>query len=79
MDNNKIYNDIFKKCFGLKDEELNGTLNYNSIQAWDSVGHMELIAELEEAFDIMMETDDIIDFGSYEIGKKTLDKYGVKF
>lgn len=79
MDNNKIYNDIFKKCFGLKDEELNDTLSYNNVDEWDSVGHMGLIAELEEEFDIMMETDDIIDFSSYEIGKNLLFKYGIKF
>ena len=77
-DNNKRYDDIFKKCFGLKDEELNETLTYNSSKEWDSVGHMMLIAELEEAFDIMMETDDIIDFSSYEIGKKILSKCGIK-
>ena len=40
---------------------------------------MGLIASLEEAFDIMMDTDDIIDFGSYEKGKEILakDAYGV--
>ena len=31
---------------------------------------MSLIAALEEAFDIMMDTDDIIDLSSYEKGKE---------
>ena len=56
-------------------------LKYQDITAWDSVGHMSLIAELEDAFDIMMDTDDIIDFSSYEKGKEILAKeeYGVSF
>lgn len=79
MDNNVIYNDVFKKCFEVKDEELNETLTYNSRIEWDSVGHMGLIAELEDAFGVMMETDDIIDFSSYEKGKEILSKYDIKF
>ena len=54
-------------------------LLYNSIQEWDSVGHMSLIAELEEVFDIMMEMDDIIDFSSYKKGFELIEKYGVEF
>ena len=56
-------------------------LNYQDIEAWDSVGHMSLIAALEDAFDIMMDTDDIIDLNSYEKGKEILSKadYGVEF
>ncbi len=40
---------------------------------------MGLIAELEDAFDISMEMDDIIDFSSFEKGKEILDKYEVSF
>lgn len=53
------------------------TLAYQSIPSWDSVGHMELMARLEETFDIMLETDDIIDFSSFEKGKEILAKYDV--
>lgn len=44
---------------------------------WDSVGHMELVAELEDAFDISMDTDDIIEFNSFEAGIKILAKYNI--
>ena len=50
---------------------------YQSVQQWDSIGHMGMVAALEEAFDIMMETDDIIDFGSYNKGVELLAKYNV--
>ena len=56
------------------------TLKYQLVELWDSVGHMALIAALEEAFDIMMETEDIIDLSSYEKGKSILtEKYGIDF
>ena len=56
-------------------------LEYQSIPEWDSVGHMGLVASIEDAFDIMMDTDDIIDLSSYEKGKEILakDDYGVDF
>ena len=55
------------------------TLKYQDIPGWDSVGHMQLMAALEEAFSIEMDIDDIIDFSSYEKGKLILQKYGVSF
>ena len=76
MNNLEVYNDTFKEAFGLEEDQLLD-LEYQSISDWDSVGHMELIAALEDAFDIMMETDDIIEFSSYAKGKELLGKYGV--
>lgn len=51
-------------------------LKYQSIPAWDSVGHMALMAWIEEAFDVMLEMDDVLDFSSYLEGKRILSKYG---
>lgn len=75
MTNLEIYNNAFKEAFSIDESELEG-LVYQAIPAWDSVGHMNLISVLEDAFDIMMDTDDIIDFNSYEKGKEILGKYG---
>lgn len=77
MTNVEKYMEVFKKIFSVPEEELKG-LKYQDIPAWDSVGHMGLIAELEDSFNIMMDTDDIIDFSSYEKGMEILGKYGVK-
>lgn len=73
------YESAFVNAFNV-DAETAKNLKYQDIPAWDSVGHMGLIAELEDAFDIMMDTDDIIDLSSFEKGKQILtDKYDVKF
>ena len=65
--------------FEINADQLNDELKYQSITTWDSVGHMALMAELEGIFDIMLEMDDVVDFGSYATGKTTLEKYGVRF
>lgn len=54
-------------------------LTYRSIQQWDSVGHMQLVSQIETEFDIMLDTQDVIDMSSFVKAKEILNKYGVKF
>ena len=73
------YNKAFCESFEINEEQLVG-LQYQQIELWVSVGHMTLVANLEDVFDIMMETDDIIDLSSYEKGIEILaNHYGVGF
>lgn len=76
MENLEKYNKAFMETLDIGVEKLAG-LKYQDIDNWDSVGHMSLIAALEDSFEIMMDTDDIIDFSSYEKGKEILEKYNV--
>ncbi|CCY17340.1 putative uncharacterized protein [Eubacterium sp. CAG:786] len=78
MTNLEKYNNAFIETFGITADKLDG-LAYQAIPEWDSVGHMQLIAAIEDAFDIMIDTDDIIDLSSYEKGKELLTKYEVEF
>ena len=64
MDNKEKYLTAFKETFEVDEATAKG-LKYQDIEAWDSVGHMNLIASIEDSFDIMMDTDDIIDFNSH--------------
>jgi acyl carrier protein len=77
MSDTKKYNQAFMTAFDIKEESLDSDFKYNSIPEWDSIGHMGLIAELEDSFEISMEMDDIIDFSNYEKGKEILKKYNV--
>ncbi len=77
MTNLEKYRNAFTETLGIDEGKLVG-LKYQDIKEWDSVGHMSLIAALEDAFDIMMDTDDIIDFNSYEKGIEILKKYDVE-
>ena len=77
MTNLETYNKIFRGMFRKTDEELAG-LKYRGIALWDSIGHMDLMGELEEAFDIRIDTRDVLDFTAYEKGKEVLGRYGVE-
>lgn len=77
MSNLEKYNSAFVENLQVKEEQL-PELKYQGVELWDSVGHMSLMAALEDAFDIMLDTDDIIDFSSYEKGKEILKKYDVE-
>ena len=76
MSNLEKYTKIFTESFEV-DAEKAKTLKYQDVEAWDSIGHMDLIASLEDEFDIMMEADDIIDFNSFEKGMEIMTKYGI--
>ena len=76
MTNREKYINAFVEALEIDKESVEG-LTYQSIPEWDSVGHMSLIAELEDAFDIMMDTDDIIDLSSFDKGIEILKKYDV--
>ncbi|ALO41430.1 acyl carrier protein [Pseudoalteromonas phenolica] len=78
MSNLEKYNEAFITAFEITQEQLKDEFSYQDIPAWDSVGHMGLIAELEDAFDIMLEMEDIIEFSSYGEGKNILAKYSVE-
>ena len=78
MTNEEKYINAFVQAFEI-DADKAKTLEFQAIPAWDSFGHMGLIAQLEEAFDIMMEPDDIVDLSSFEKGKEILKKYNVEF
>lgn len=75
--NQEKYDQAFIETFNVKPELLDDTFVYQCIPEWDSVGHMSMVAALEDAFDIMLETEDIIDFSSYTVGIETMRKYGV--
>jgi acyl carrier protein len=79
MKNKQKYDQAFIESFSISESALDDNLIYNSIPEWDSVGHMGMISELEDVFEIMMEMDDIIDFSSYKKGFELVEKYGVEF
>lgn len=78
MTNLEKYKNAFVEGLEISVDVVNEKLEYQGIPQWDSVGHMGLIASLEEAFDIMMDTDDIIDFSSFTKGVEILKKYNVQ-
>jgi acyl carrier protein len=75
MSNLEKYKKIFSESFDFSGDV--SVLEYQSITEWDSVGHMQLMAALEDSFSIEMDVDDIIDFSSFNKGIEILSKYDV--
>lgn len=77
MTNSEKYTRAFSEALEVPEGEVSA-LRYGESEKWDSVGHMTLIAALEDAFNIMVDMDDIIDLSSFEKGKEILRKYDVE-
>lgn len=78
MENIEKYNDAFMQVFGAKAEELNDNYGKETVDEWDSVHQLSLVAQFEDAFDIMFDPEDIMDLTSYAKGKDILKKYEVE-
>lgn len=79
MENYQKLKVSFSEALGLNVDDINDALSYQSIPEWDSISHMILISQLEEDFDISLETDDVIEMSSVKKAKDILAKYDVKF
>lgn len=77
MNNYEKYVEAYVTALSVEKEVITPELQYQGIAEWDSVGHMELVSELEDVFDISLETDDIIDFNSFKAGIEILKKYDI--
>lgn len=69
----------FSESLNLPPESITDDLKYATIKEWDSVAHMALIANIEKTFDILIETEDIIDMSSFAKAREIVTKYGVTF
>ena len=79
MSNNEKYYNISKTVFDGCNVDFDENFTFERIEIWDSLTHMDLITKIEDEFGIMLRTEDILNFGSYENGKRILEKYGISF
>ncbi len=77
MTNLETYNKVFMDVLGAQPENLNEHFTFQDVPQWDSVAHLNLISELEDAFDVMFESEDILHYGSYLNGIEILRRYGI--
>ncbi len=79
MNNKDVLKKLFIESLSIEKKDFTESLEYNSIPQWDSIGHMTLVAAIEEKFNITIDTDDIVDFSSFKKGVEILKKYEVTF
>lgn len=78
-DNAARLEEVFARALGIDPALVHDDLTYNSIPEWDSVAHMALVAALEETFDVMLDTSDIIDMSSVKVARAILARHSVVF
>ena len=78
MTNREKYNQAFVEVFGVEESALNADFSKENVDAWDSVHQLNIIAILEEAFDIMLDPEDIMELSSYAKGEAIMTKYDVE-
>lgn len=72
------YKEVFRTSFSLSEDFDIENLKFQQIPEWDSVGHMDLVATLEDEFDIMLDTDEIIGLDSFDKGLEILRTHGIE-
>lgn len=78
MTNREKFNQTFVEVFGVDESALTAEFAKENVDSWDSVHQLNIIAILEETFDIMMDPEDIMELTSYEKGMAIMAKYGVE-
>jgi len=71
--------DAFRTALDLEADAPVDDLHYQDNEKWDSLAHMSLIATLEDEFEVMIDTDDVINMSSFAEAVRILGKYGVSF
>lgn len=79
MNNEQKLREIFAEALNIDVSLVTDELTYNSIPEWDSIAHMALISEIDDAFDTMLDTDDVLDMSTFAKAKEILTKYDVTF
>ena len=66
---------VFIESLGLPPDMDVTTLRYQAIAEWDSLSHLQLVVGIEQAFGLMLETDDVIDMNSFAKAAEIVAKY----
>ena len=72
--------ETYKNCFvdGLELDVVSvESASMESVERWDSIGQMSLIALVEDAFGIELEPEEIMTFTSFAAGLEILKSHGV--
>lgn len=78
MTNLEKYNNIFVEVFGAAIEQLGDNYGKDTVSEWDSVHQLGIISGMEEAFDLMLDPEDIMACTSYNAGRDILVKNGIE-
>lgn len=79
MRNIEKYRNAFINVLDLEEDVVFEDLAFGVTREWDSIGHMTLISEIEDVFDVSLDSEWITEFNSYHSGMELLNQLGVDF
>lgn len=77
MGNIEKLKEAFVEGLEIPMEEVEGA-TMESVDKWDSIGQMSLVAIIEDAFGIEFEPDEVMRFTSFEAGVDILKSHGIE-
>ena len=77
MTNLDKLNKVFTEVFEVNEDQLDSDFSLENVDNWDSVTQLSLVSDIEDEFDIMLDSEDILEFKSYDIAKQIVSKYDV--
>lgn len=75
MNNKGRYDRIINEIFEFNGMPINESMTRENTEKWDSLLHLTFITAIEDEFDIMLNTQDILHLTSYNAGLEIIDKY----
>ncbi|HEX4809722.1 MAG TPA: acyl carrier protein [Bryobacteraceae bacterium] len=79
MTPNEKLKDAFVRALGMPPDADFEKATYGETEGWDSAAHMALIAEIETAYDIMLDTEEVIGMSSFPKAREIVTNHGVSF
>jgi acyl carrier protein len=73
-----IFEDIISKILLLENEQIQDDVSRDDLELWDSMTHLALVSELEQAFNIILSDDDVTEIKTIGDIKTTLNKFEIE-
>jgi len=67
----------FAQGLGLPESAQIEGLQYRAVPQWNSMAHMQLVLEVENAFDIMLDSQQVLDLSSFEKAVEIVGTHGI--
>ena len=70
--------EVVSGVFGVEPQSLDEGSSPESVEGWDSMGHVNLVTALEQHFNVSIDIDDVMEMGSVGKIREILVAYGVR-
>jgi acyl carrier protein len=71
--------ELLSKIFEVPLNAISENASPDTIETWDSLRHMNLVVALEQAFNVELSDDQVVEILSYKLIKIVLQERGVEF